>query len=412
MNKLIVCIAVALVTLMGNTRLTAQKKNVDAAWRLVGKTESVGEARKLIKEAMKDPKTANQARTYFVAAMIEWRSYDADVRKREINPKDGSVKDADMNAKILDGYRYLLKALPLDSLPDKKGKVKPKYSREIKEMLDSRAYDIYRAGALCYNAGKYYPDAYQGFMASATIASDPVMKRASKLLPDSVRANIFYFAGLSAYGGKHLKEALKAFEKAEQAGLYSDTLYLYTMAIWEQLARDSVNLQPMARDSLLSISQRAYRRHGIKEPDFLSRMTQIYISEGKTDSIMPVLDKELEKSPDSWLPRAMRGWVYESMGNTSSAIADYKLAAEYPEISPKMLMRAAHLLYRTAHALKDDISGNRKQRKKAADKLIDDYLNPAFSMAKRAREKSSDARDLELINNILEAVDYDISLLK
>lgn len=132
--------------------LPAQKKNVDAAWRLVGKTESVDEARKLLKEAMEDEKTGSQARTYYVAAMVEWRSFEADQRKREINPKDASVTDDAMTSKLLQGYRYMLKALPLDSMPDKKGRIKPRYSNDILSQLDAKAYDLYRAGAISYAA--------------------------------------------------------------------------------------------------------------------------------------------------------------------------------------------------------------------------------------------------------------------
>lgn len=407
-----VCILVLLLMASAVSSLCAQKKNVDAAWRLTGKTESVAEARRLIKEAMEHPQTKEQSRTYFVAAMIEWRSYEADVRKREINPKDGSVKDANMTQKILNGYKYLLKALPLDSMPDKKGKIKPKYSREILEQLNAHAYDLYRAGALSYNAGKYYPEAYEGFMGAAQLASDPRMMRTRKLLPDSVMANSFFFAGLSAYGGKQPKKALPAFSLAEKSGLTSDTLYLYSMAIWEQLAKDSAQLHDIARDSLLNISQRAYRRHGIKVPDFLSRMTQIYIAEGKTDTILAILDRQLEKTPEEWLPRGLRAWVYDSAGKTDAAIADYKLAAEHPGISAKMLMRGANLLYRHAHKLKDNIKGNRQQRRKMAKELIDNYLVPATSMAKRAGEKTSDSKDLDLIKDILEAIDYDTSLLQ
>lgn len=392
--------------------LPAQKKNVDAAWRLVGKTESVDEARKLLKEAMEDEKTGSQARTYYVAAMVEWRSFEADQRKREINPKDASVTDDAMTSKLLQGYRYMLKALPLDSMPDKKGRIKPRYSNDILSQLDAKAYDLYRAGAISYAAKKYYPQAYDGFVAAAALASNPAMIRSRKLLPDTLLPNLYYYAGLSAYGGKESRRALRAFGKAEALGKHSENLYLYSMAIWEQMARDSVNMQQEAQDSLLRIATRAYKHHGTTQPDFLSRLTQIYIATGQTDSIMSILNRQIALTPDEWLPRALRGWVNESIGRTDAAAIDYKLAAENPDISSKMLMRGAHMLYRTAHARKDKITGNVRQRRKAGQDLIDIYLIPAANMAKRAQEKTTDPKDLQLIRNILDAVDYDTSLLK
>lgn len=403
---------IVLLTLLSSLHLQGQKKNVDAAWRLVGKTESVAEARTLIKEAMGNPQTASQARTYYVAGMIEWRSYEADVRKREINPQDKSVTDDGMAAKLLDGYRYFMRALPLDSVPDKKGKIKPKYSKDILEILDMHGVDLYRAGALSYIGKKYYPQAYEGFMNAAELILNPAMVNTRRHLSDSVCGTAYFFAGLSAYGAKQPFPALKAFGKAEQNGVRTDTLYLYEMAIWEQLARDSIHLRNVAQDSLLAISARAYRLHGITNPAFLSRMTQIYIADQQTDSILVVLNKEIEKSPEAWLPRGLRGWVYESRGDINSAIIDYRLAAEHPDMSAKMLMRAAHTLYRTAHAMKNDIRGTRKQRQEMTRNLIENYLTPAESMASRAKEKTSDNKDLELIHNILEAIDYDLSVLR
>ena len=257
-------ISILLVLVLACIGASAQKKNVDAAWKLVGKTDGLAESRKLIKEAMAHNQTKDQARTWFVAAMIEWGSYDADVRKREINPKDLSVKDADMTAKLLDGYRYLLKALPLDSLPDRKGRVKPKYSAQILAALDGKAYDLYRAGAISYAAKNYYPQAYDGFMAAASLATNPRMIRAQRMLPDTLRREIYYYAGLSAYGGNEPRHALRAFNRAEEFGKDSAPMYLYSMAIWEKFARDSISLRDESRDSLLAISTRGYRRHGIR----------------------------------------------------------------------------------------------------------------------------------------------------
>lgn len=403
---------ILLVLVLACMGASAQKKNVDAAWKLVGKTDGLSESRKLIKEAMTNDQTKDQARTWFVGAMIEWGSYDADVRKREINPKDASVKDADMTAKLLDGYRYLLKALPLDSLPDKKGRVKPKYTSQILAALDGKAYDLYRAGAISYAARKYYPQAYDGFMAAASLATDPKMLRAQKLLPDSLRREIYYYAGLSAYGGNEPRRALRAFNRAEERGKDSAPLYLYSMAIWEKFARDSISLREEAQDSLLAISTRGYKRHGIREPEFLSRMTQIYIATGQTDSIRSILDRQVQLTPEEWLPLGLRGWVNESVGRMDAAALDYKLAAEHPDMSAKMLMRGAHTLYRIAQSKKEQIKGTRRQRRQMSQDLIDVYLTPAANMARRAREKTTDAKELELIGNILDSIDYLSALLK
>ena len=44
--------------------------------------------------------------------------------------------------------------------------------------------------------------------------------------------------------------------------------------------------------------------------------------------------------------------------------------------------------------------------------LIDVYLAPAANMARRAKEKTDDTRELELIDNILDSIDYLSALLR
>ncbi|MDE7343374.1 MAG: hypothetical protein K2N19_05090, partial [Muribaculaceae bacterium] len=52
--------------------MSAQKANVDGAKKLSGKFDKIEEARNLIKQAMENPETANDANTYYVAGKIEF----------------------------------------------------------------------------------------------------------------------------------------------------------------------------------------------------------------------------------------------------------------------------------------------------------------------------------------------------
>ena len=69
----------------------AQKANVDQADKLAGKTDQLNNARNLIKQAMEDPQTKNEARTYYVAGKIEMDAYDNATKTQMINPDDPSA---------------------------------------------------------------------------------------------------------------------------------------------------------------------------------------------------------------------------------------------------------------------------------------------------------------------------------
>ncbi len=389
-----------------------QKKNVDAAAKLIGIPEKAAEARRLIKEASSTEPTINQARTYYVATLIEWRDYEADIRKREINPKDATVTDLGMADKIMNGYQHLLKALELDSVPNRKGKIKPQYSRDLIGMLDAHAFDLYRAGAIYYNNKKYYPEAYNGFISAARHGKDPRLSHSMRLLNDTVIADAYYFAGLSAYASSEYDKALEAFESAASTGMNSPELLLYQMTIWETLARKDKALEHKAHDALLRLSKDGYYRYGIKHPAFLSRMTQIFLADGRTEEILGILNHCIQMSPKAWLPYGLRGWANEQAGNDVESVNDYKMAASLPYVSAQMLLRGAHKLYRFAHQQKNSLSGSKKKQRAQRDEIITQLLEPAKVMAVEASKGLTDQREIELVNNLLENIDYDESLLK
>ncbi len=393
-------------------QVVAQKKNVDMAAKLVGKTDRLGEARRLIKEAMEHPSTKQQARTWFVGGLIEWRSYEADYRKLEINPKDGSVKPTDMASKMLTGYDMFMHALQLDTVPDRKGRIKPRFTKDIHTLLDAHAYDLYRSGAVKYNEKKYYPEAYTGFRVAADVAGTPGYVKAAKMMPDSVRADSYYYAGLSAYVAHKRQEALECFFLAEKTGMRSSDLYLYRMSLWEEIARDDITRRDQAKDSLLALTARGYALYGINPPAFISRMTHIMLSDGRYAELDSVLTGAVATNPDNPLPLELRGWVRESAGNLQGAVADYKTAAQLPEVSSGALIRLAYLLYQHALEEKEKLTGPVRKQRTARQAIIANILEPARTYARRARAMTTVEREQKQLDNLLENIEYTFAILK
>ena len=96
-------------------------------------------ARNMLKPALTNPETANEAQTWYVAGTIEYGDYDSLLGKKAVGQNaDGKVMGND----LLLGYDYFMKALPLDSVveTDKTGapklnkdgsvKVKTKYAKD------------------------------------------------------------------------------------------------------------------------------------------------------------------------------------------------------------------------------------------------------------------------------------------
>ena len=156
--------------------LSAQKVNVDNAKKLSGKFDKIEEARTLIRQAMENPETANDAQTYYVAGKIEFDAYDKGLQAGMINPEDPSANPEAMAQELLNGYNYFLKALPLDSVPNEKGEIKPKVSKDIVNKISGHTNDFFaKAGATMYEMKKYYPEAYQSFMIYADMPDQPLI---------------------------------------------------------------------------------------------------------------------------------------------------------------------------------------------------------------------------------------------
>ena len=158
--------------------ISAQKSVVDQAAKLSGKNAQIEEARKLIQEAAANPETQNDARTYYVAGKIEFDAFDNSFKKQMIDPN--SVNLVEMGGQLINGYNQFIKAMSLDSVPNAKGEIKPKYSKEIASKISGHFNDYFNAGGTFYNEQKFYPEAYEAFMIYGAMPKQPFASKEVK----------------------------------------------------------------------------------------------------------------------------------------------------------------------------------------------------------------------------------------
>ena len=112
---------------------------------------------------------------------------------------------------LLNGYQEFLKALSLDSVPNAKGEIKPKFSKDIASKINGHFNDYFNAGGTFYNEKKFYPEAYEAFMIYGNMPSKSFASKEVKSTPDSVLNTAFFNAGISAYAGNNLEAGANAF---------------------------------------------------------------------------------------------------------------------------------------------------------------------------------------------------------
>ena len=121
-------LVIALAALFaGSMAASAQMQVLKDAERAQKSGKAPSEVVNIITPAFSDPETATLAQTYYIPGKAMFGEFDQLFGYKQFNklPENGDKKMAD---DLLEGYVYYMKALPLDTVTDAKGKVKTKYS--------------------------------------------------------------------------------------------------------------------------------------------------------------------------------------------------------------------------------------------------------------------------------------------
>lgn len=380
--------------------INAQKATVDQAAKLSGKIDKIGEARSLIQQAASNPETANDVRTYYVAGKIEFDAFDEAFKKRALNPNDASVNTLDMGEQLINGYNNFMKALPLDSLPNEKGQVKPKNSKDMISRINGHHNDYFNYGGELFNNKKYYPEAYNAFMIYGDMPGMPWADKAVKAVPDTMIALAYHYAGIGAYSGNNLQDALKGFEKARQAGITDPQNYVYEIACWQNIAMRDSTKADLAKREINKIAASGYEKFGISNPLFMNNLVNSMLQDKKYDEALALVGKQIGATPDKAFLYGLRGYIYDRQGNDASSVEDYRKAASINDADIETLKNAAKKIYTTGTVIWNGIEGNNPEKR--AD-VKTNYFEAAKAIAERA--KALDPSDSD-VQYILENINY------
>jgi len=382
---------------------SAQKANVDQAAKLSGKTDQLNQARSLIKQAMENPETQNDARTYYIAGKIEFDAYDNATKAKMINPNDASAQGTAMADELLQGYKYFLKALPLDSLPDEKGKVKPKFSKDMIGKIGGHANDFFTAGADYFNNKDYYPQAYEAFMIYGDLPESGMLGKMAELIDPSQIATSYFNAGLSAYSGNAVDESAKAFRKARLAGYDDPNCYIYEIACWQSIAQKDESRMKEAQSKILDVAKAGNEKYGLAQPIFINNMINSIVTDGKIDEALAELNKIIEANPDNANLYGLRGYVYDRAEKDSESEADYRKAASLPDVDFETLKNASKKIFRVGTSKWNNLEGVSPETTAARQDIKTNYFETAKQIAEKAQAMQPDDSDIQ---NVLESINY------
>ena len=360
------CVAAATVT------ATAQVNAVKEAER-AAKDGNYVAAMELLKPAFTNDETANDAKTWFVAGKAGFEYYDNQYALKSIG-KEADAKA--MGAALINSYGYLTKALPLDSLPNEKGKIKPRFSKEIVKLIQSHYNDFNNAAIFMWEA-QDWQGAYDAWNVLINAPSDPILgANAPKAYADSTLAEIIYNQGLAAWQMDSLSMSLACFEKAIEKGYSKKQVFDYAINHAAQL-RDN--------EKVYQLAEQAYKLHGSENPLYLQLMINGRIEHEQYDEARQMLDDAIAANPDDAQLYYVKGVLFESQKNEDEA---FKMFEEAVKLNPELAIAQYYLgrsICNKAYKINDEATSKSNAE---YQKIREEQVNPLFREAAEHLERA------------------------
>ena len=297
----------------------AQKKVVNEAQSIAkGSNADFGEARTLIKGALENPETKDDAKTWYVAGFIEDQQFNAERAKQILGQQPNEPVMYEALYGILP---YFQKAYDLDQLPNEKGKVKPKYTKDIKSILSANHVYLFNGGAYYFDKQEY-KKAYDFFNQYVEISELPMFAGTQTAEKDSTFMTVQFYAAAAASLAKDSRLAIAALERAKntpyrQYDVYQYLCYEYGEA---RTAQDSVMLEKTFEEGMQVFPDSAF---------FLNNLINTYIYSNRNEKALEMLNVAIQKNPNDANLYNVMGRVYETgLKDYANAEKNFQIALE------------------------------------------------------------------------------------
>lgn len=367
-------VILSLFLVLSVTLSFAQKKNVSKAKNLtLMENADFTAAREAIQPAFNDSTTMYDAATWYVAGTIGYKENDALFQKMVLGQE---VDQVQKGKAIMESYNYFLKACALDSLPDEKGKIKPRFTKDvknkIKEYFQSQT-NLVGYGAFLFEK-KDYLGAVEVFETYLNVPSLPIMK-GEKFPVDSTYKMIKYYTAVACTYGKLNDKAIYWYEDLKDDNYEA-------LIVHQLLYEEYKNKQDTVK--YVQILNEGFEKFPA-EPWFLQNLINYYIFSNKTDEAMAYLTKAIERQPNTAQYHFVLGNLEESRGNIQQARLAFDQALKLDSTMADAWAGIGRIYYNKAVKMYDDANNIKENKaylaaKQKADKVFIESI-PFFQKA-------------------------------
>ena len=368
-------VILAIILAVSVTGTYAQKKNVSKAKnKALMEVPDFKGAREDIKPALTDSITKKQALTWHVAGTIGYKENEAELKKQML----GQKFDADVKGKaIMESYEYFLKAYELDGLPNAKGKIKPKFQKDIKAKI--KEYYTTQANLVAYGAHlfekKDYPATVKVFETYLGIPELPMMN--GELKPDSTYYMIKYYTAIASTNGDMNDKAIAYYEDLKDDGY--EELIVHQLLYEEYMKKkDTVNFVKTLKAGFEKFPN---------EPWFLQNLINYYIFSNQTKDAIVYLNAAIQRDPNKAEYQFIKGNLDENMGNLEDARKAFDRAIEIDPKQADAYAGIGRLIYNKGVSMSDAANEIRDNKLyNAAKKKADAVFAESITYFKKAAE--------------------------
>jgi tetratricopeptide (TPR) repeat protein len=284
-------ITVLLLAVMISAAASAQKSKVRAAESFI-RDGSLDKAKEAIETAIANPKSAEDADTYYVKGKLCQAAFDS-----------GDPKYMNMYPDILmEAYNSFEKAIQLD----------PKMKNTI---IRDNTYALLANSFLNDAINKFNEKDYVEAMKSF---ENNVMVCATDLYVGMVDTLVIFNAGLAAYNAELYPEAIKFFRTCTESKTEDTKPFIFISDCYMKM-NDTVK----AEEALME----GYKLYP-DTLDIILQATQFYLDSNNSPKAFEFVHKAMEKEPDNYILYLVEGNLYMKLNEYPKAIESLKVSLE------------------------------------------------------------------------------------
>lgn len=372
--KKIVFMLIGLLLVVGT--VGAQKRNVSKAkLKFTAEPQDLQGAKAAILPALEDTTTNRLASTWYLAGDILTTLYF-----KTTNKDDGET----LANLAYTGFNAFLKTDSLDQLPDKKGRIKPKYRNKVLENVKKYKTTFVERG-MFFVKKKDNQKALKYLEFHLSLADYPLLKMAG-FDKDTLRNTMKYYCGVLSDGLKDTERSKKYFEEVKDLKIKDmDNNFIYKkLAVLYAEEKDTVNLIRILKEGALKFTA---------ETNFALSLVDIYVNKNAMGEALKWIDAAINNDKENALLWNIKAVIIEK-DSLDLAIQYYKKAIELKSDYDEPYGKIGRIYYNNALDERNRINAIKDNKKYRAELIkLKEKFKVALPYYEKAYEINSNKRD-------------------